>query len=52
MFGAFTLVFAVVSPVAAAADQTGSYTGTFVLLMVLCFVGAIAIYLCRRPAGH
>ena len=36
----------------AAADQTGSYTGTFVLLMVLCFVGAIAIYLCRPPAGR
>ena len=33
----------------AAADQTGNYTGTFAVLTVLCFGGAIAIYRCRRP---
>ena len=33
----------------AAADQTGNYNGTFVVLAALCFAGALAIILCRRP---
>ena len=36
----------------AVADQTGSYTGTFGVLAVLCFSGALAIFLCHPPGGR
>lgn len=35
----------------AAADQTGNYTATFIVLMALSFSGAAAILLCRRPTS-
>lgn len=35
----------------AAADATGSYLGTFVLLAVICVAGAAAMLLCRHPGA-
>jgi MFS family permease len=34
-----------------AADATGSYLGTFVLLAVICVAGSAAILLCRHPGA-
>ena len=34
----------------ASADTTGSYTTAFLAIMVLCVLGAIAAFLCRKPA--
>ncbi len=36
----------------AAADQSGNYTATFVVLLVLSFFGAVAIFFCRPPIRH
>ncbi len=33
----------------AAADRTGSYGGSLIVLMAFCFLGALAILRCRRP---
>ena len=36
----------------AAADTTGSYLGTFVVLTLLCVAGAAAILMCPRPGAR
>ena len=33
----------------AAADRTGTYAGSLLVMMAFCFLGALAIFHCRRP---